>query len=332
MLNVAIIGLGIGAQHALAVIENEKCALLHLCDLDLKKAKKFQNTHGGGNVRLSSFDEIINDDAVDLISIASFDGDHYRHVISALEKNKHVFVEKPLCQNAPQLENIVKTFSRKNCGLTSNLVLRSSELFQYLKNLIQENSLGEIYSFEGDYLYGRLHKITQGWRKNIENYSVMEGGGIHMIDLMVTLTGQKPTTVIALKNKIVTRNTAFKHHDFHIALFHFASGLVGKITANFGCTHPHQHVVRIYGTKGSFIYDDQGARIYWHREEDSAPEPLPHKPKPEKKGLLIHHFIDMITHNNLKEPAQREFDLMSIVLGADQALTAQKPVIISYLT
>ena len=32
--------------------------------------------------------------------------------------------------------------------------------------------------------------------------------------------------------------------------FEFPSGLVGRVTANFGCVHPHQHVVRVFGTRG----------------------------------------------------------------------------------
>ena len=50
---------------------------------------------------------------------------------------------------------------------------------------------GRIYAFEGDYLYGRMFKITNGWRRNIPDYSVMTGGGIHLIDLFLWLTGEK---------------------------------------------------------------------------------------------------------------------------------------------
>jgi predicted dehydrogenase len=204
-------------------------------------------------------------------------------------------------------------------------------LYQYIKEIIGENKLGEIYAFDGDYLYGRVHKITDGWRKDVENYSVMEGGGIHMIDLMLWLTNQKPLTVTSQTNKIVTKNSAFRYHDFHSTIFSFQSGLVGRVTANFGCIHRHQHVVRIFGTKGTFIHDDMGARVHWSNAEDSQPEFIKKASKPNKKSELIDEFVDLILKKNFKCLAQREFDLMSVVLATDEAIGNDKPLTIEYL-
>jgi predicted dehydrogenase len=67
-------------------------------------------------------------------------------------------------------------------------VLRAAPLYLWLQQEVKRGSFGEIYAFNGDYLYGRLHKITMGWRKEVSNYSVMLGGGIHLVDLMVWLT------------------------------------------------------------------------------------------------------------------------------------------------
>ena len=73
-------------------------------------------------------------------------------------------------------------------------------------------------------------------------------GGIHMIDLMLFLTEQRPTTVSALGNKITTRNSAFKYKDFSIANYVFENGLIGKISSNFGCVHPHQRHKNIWNS------------------------------------------------------------------------------------
>src|SRR5437879_8574199 len=94
----------------------------------------------------------------------------------------------------------------------------------------------------------------------------MQGGGVHLVDLMLWLTGQRPRSVTAVGNRICTEGTAFHYHDYVSATFTFASGLVGRITANFGCVHRHQHVLRVFGTKGTFIYDDMGPRLYNSRD------------------------------------------------------------------
>src|SRR5205807_9291260 len=122
-----------------------------------------------------------------------------------------------------------------------------------------------------DYLYGRLQKITEGWRKNIENYSVIEGGGVHLIDLMLWLTGERPSFVWAAGNRISTKDTAFRYGDYAAATLQSPSGLVARITANFGCVHPHQHTMRIFGTKETFVYDDAGPRLRSNRDPDIMP-------------------------------------------------------------
>lgn len=329
-LNSAVIGLGIGAQHALGILENPSCHLLKIVDFDEEKINNFIRSHNLLDVQKSSFDDVVHDENIDFISIASFDNHHYEQVISSLNANKHVFVEKPLCQTKEQLKNIHKIFLKEECAISSNLLLRTAPLYQYIKEIISDNRLGKIYAFDGDYLYGRVHKITEGWRKDVENYSVMEGGGIHMIDLMLWLTDQRPLSVVSQTNKIATKNSAFRYHDFHSATFSFQDGLIGRITANFGCMHHHQHVIRIFGTKGTFIHDDMGARIHWSSDENSQPEFIKKAPKPHKKSELINEFVDLILKKNFRCLAQREFDLMSVVLAADEAIN-NKPLTIEYL-
>ena len=52
----------------------------------------------------TNFNEIVNDDEVNTIIIASNDKDHFYQVSSALMNNKHVFVEKPMCLSMEELK------------------------------------------------------------------------------------------------------------------------------------------------------------------------------------------------------------------------------------
>ena len=160
--------------------------------------------------------------------------------------------------------------------LASNLVLRAAPLYRFAREQASAGSLGKLYAFDGDYLYGRLHKVTDGWRGKVDNYSVMLGGGVHLVDLMLWIAGELPSRVVATGNRISTANTAFRYEDFVAATFEFPSGLVGRITANFGSVHAHQHVVRLFGTEATLIYDDAGARL--HRSRDSAAPPRAPRP------------------------------------------------------
>lgn len=345
-IGVAVVGLGIGAEHARAYLAAKNCELYWLYDLDVAKARSLVEKLGAG-MAAAKFEDILNDPAVDLVSICSFDDAHGREVITALNAGKHVFVEKPLCQSVAELRAIKKVWHEKSkIHLASNLVLRSSPLFLWLKEAISRGDLGDIYAIDGDYLYGRIHMITKGWRKDVENYSVMLGGGVHMVDLMLWLSGEKPVEVHAFGNRISTGDSAFRYNDFVAATYKFSSGLVGRITANFGSVHRHQYVLRIFGTKATFIYDDMGARLHTNRdpelsrdELESMPRPqvapakvLDFKVEPASKSELIPGFLSAIQNGeNNRAATQHEFDVISACLAADQSVADSKPVIIDYV-
>lgn len=330
-INCAVIGLGVGEQHARTILNHPHANLSAICDLDTEKAKNFLDRYQAKNTKIKLFEEILKDKTIGLVSIASFDDVHFEQVIKCLQNGKHVFVEKPLCQTQEQLKQIYTLWKKTNLALASNLLLRSAPLYMWLEKAITDGELGHIYTIDMDYLYGRIHKITEGWRANIDDYSIMAGGGIHLIDLMLKFLKQKPTRVQSCINKIATANTAFRYHDFHSSIFYFESGVIGRVTANFGCVHKHHHILRIFGTNATFIYDDMGARIHRNRNEEDKAEKIDLAPKPADKGCLLHDFINQISCGNYKKIAEHEFDLMSVVAASDSAINNNQMSDINYI-
>jgi predicted dehydrogenase len=159
----------------------------------------------------------------------------------------------------------------------------------------------------------------------------MLGGGVHLVDLMLGLTGQRPSAVSASGNRISTRGSRFGSHDFVAATYEFPSGLVGRITANFGSVHRHQHVVRVFGTSGTFIVDDAGARLHRDRDPAAVSTPVDLAPLPASKGVLIPEFVAGIRAG--ADPcaaAEHEFDVIAACIAADQALAIGKPIEVHY--
>jgi predicted dehydrogenase len=160
----------------------------------------------------------------------------------------------------------------------------------------------------------------------------MQGGAVHMVDLMIWLSGQRPTRVVAAGNGISTRNTAFRYCDFVSATYEFSSGLVGRITANFGCVHPHQHVLRVFGTRGTFVYDDAGARIHWSRDPETAATFVDFAPRPDSKAALVASLIEAIrTGASAGATLQGELDLISACVAADRALATETSTEVVYV-
>lgn len=330
-LNCAVIGLGVGEHHVRTLLDHPRAHLLGICDLNQEKTSEILKKFQLEKKLVKSFEEILNDSYINFVSIASFDDVHFEQVMACLKHGKHVFVEKPLCQTQKQLMQIYRLWKKNNLALSSNLVLRKSPLYSWLGDIISAGKLGDIYAVDMDYLYGRIYKITEGWRSSVIDYSVMAGGGIHLVDLMMKLTRKKPILVQSCSNKIATKNTLFKYHDFHASTFYFSDGVIARITANFACVHKHQHSVRVFGTKATFFHDDCGARIHWSRDENSLAELIDIPSKIMDKGCLLSTFIDNILKGEFKDQTMKEFDLMCAVSAADQAIYKnQHPINIQY--
>jgi predicted dehydrogenase len=332
-IGVAVIGLGIGEQHARAYLATAGCEVRWLYDLDRNRAKALIESLGVGEIA-PNYEAILQDREVDLVSIASFDDAHFNQVVAALKAGKHVFVEKPMCRSMAELREIKRAWDQqqRKLKLYSNLVLRAAPVYRYLKQQLDAGAWGQIYAFDGEYLYGRLERITQGWRKSVENYSVMLGGGVHLVDLMLWLTVERPMAVWAQGNNICTVGSAFRYLDFVTATMHFPSGLIGRITANFGCVHRHQHVVRIFGTRGTFLYDDQGPRIHRSCDPEVPALPLELATLPASKGDLIPDFVQAIlTDTDTQAQTQHEFDVIAVCAAADQALASGTRIEVKYI-
>ena len=332
-LGAGVIGLGVGEQHALTYAGLGGCDLRWLFDISEDQARAVQGRVGMGDIA-ESFEQILGDEETGLVSIATFDHLHFEEVMAAFGAGKNVFVEKPLCRTHEELAALKQAWETAGKPyLQSNLVLRQAPVYRWLEQALADGRLGKVYAFDGDYLYGRLEKITEGWRKDVPDYSVMEGGGVHLIDLMMWFLGERPTQVTTHGNRIATEGTDFRYDDFMASTFEFPSGAIGRITANFGCMHRHHHVIRVFGTEATFIYDDQGPRLHETRNEDGAAEMLDLETLPAHKGVLIPDFVDNILNSGDAEaPAEREFDLISVIAAADEALDASGPVEIGYVT
>lgn len=316
-----MVGLGVGAQHARAYAAAGRCELRWLCDRDVKRAEALAAELGQGQAT-ASFEEILGDPAVQAVSVASYDHHHAAQVIQLLDAGKHVLVEKPLGRTHAELEAIHAAWARHGgrIALACNLVLRAAPLYRWLRSHIEAGGLGRLYAWDGEYLYGRIERITEGWRKDVPNYSVMQGGAIHLVDLLLWLAGERPTEVQASGNRVCTEGTAFQHDDYRTALLRFPSGLVGRITANFGCVHRHQHVVRAFGTRGTFLHDDAGSRMHTSRDPTAAPQPVPHASLPPTKGDLVPWFLDAATGAlDIRADTRAFFDGVSVAAACDEA-------------
>jgi predicted dehydrogenase len=330
-LRAGIIGLGVGERHIAGYRRHSGCAVVAVADIDPVKREAARRNYPDLRVH-DTAEALLDDRGIDVVSIATYDEAHAAQVLHALAVGKHVFVEKPLCQTASELAMIQAALGRHpELRLSSNLILRRTPRFRALKARIESGEFGRLFHIEGDYNYGRIHKIIDGWRGRQGFYSVMLGGGVHLVDLMSWLAGERVAEVAAFGNRIATADTAFRFDDMVVAILRFESGLVGKIAANFACVFPHFHRLLVYGTAASFENGREHGRIWRSRDRDAAPIVVDDAYPGTEKGDLIPPFIDSILGRCEPLVSERDVcDAMAVCLAINDAAESGAVVKVAY--
>lgn len=331
-LRAGVIGLGVGEAHVTGYQAHGACDVVALCDFSAEKRAEVGGRHPDIELRESA-DEILDDPDIDIVSIASYDSYHYEQIIQAIDNDKHVFVEKPLCLSEDEARDIrLRLNDKPRLRLSSNLILRLCPRFVALKDRIERGELGELFQVEGDYHYGRLHKITQGWRGSIDFYSVVYGGAIHLVDLLLWLTGSRIVEVAAFGNQVASRGSQFRYNDTVAAVARFDNGMIGKVGVSYGCVQPHFHSLAIYGTKATFINSSPDGLLYESRDPNVPPEPVTEAYPGARKGDLIVSFVDAILRE--QQPIVSEDDVfrtMSVCLAIEKAVATGTTCQVTYI-
>ena len=332
MVNAGVIGLGVGEKHIDGYLQHPCCKVKMICDINKEKLIEVGRRYPEC-IQTISPSEVIEDPDIQIVSIASYDDAHAKQVIAAINAGKHVFVEKPLCLTKTEFKSIVDSLkTRPEIKLSSNLILRKTPRFIELKRRLKGGDLGSPYYLEGDYDYGRLHKITTGWRGEIPNYSIVHGGAIHLIDLIGWLVERRVTEVFAYGNKIATEQTNFKGNILVAALLKFEGNIIAKVTSNYASATPHSHRLCVYGTDGTFQQSLAGTIYTNSRDPGSPAESINDSYPGASKGDMLKSFINAtLNQGNADVLTQDVFDIMTVSLAIEESLITQKPVSVKYL-
>ncbi len=181
MKNFSILGLGhIGRVHQQAILDAPNAQLISVIDYNLPEdiSVKAYNT-------LESF--LTEDQETDVVVIATPNGLHREHAIRCLKGGKNILIEKPLALSFEDAKEILAVAHQKGLRVFSSMQLRFSPVVQYVKNLLENNSLGKVY----------MINIQCYWNRNRNYYKLrdwhgkddMDGGVLftqfsHFIDIL----------------------------------------------------------------------------------------------------------------------------------------------------
>jgi predicted dehydrogenase/threonine dehydrogenase-like Zn-dependent dehydrogenase len=213
---------------------------------------------------VSGADEVIGDEAANLIVIATRHSSHAGLAARALARGHHVFVEKPLALNDEQLDEVLDAAANANGQLIVGFNRRFSPLAMAAKDFFgsRQTPLSINYRVNAG-------RVPRGHWANDET----EGGGriigevCHFIDLIHFLTGSLTTRVYA--EAIASRNAEVNDEDSVFITLRLADGSNGSIAylAEGDSAMPKERV-EIFGGGKSFVIDDfQNSTAYENGRE-----------------------------------------------------------------
>lgn len=206
----------------------------------------------GFAVAVSSADEVLDDADTNLIVIGTRHDSHAELARKALERNKNVFVEKPLALNDDELDQVLQAVADSSGRLMVGFNRRFSPLAQRARAFFDsvDSPLSILYRVNA----GRIPK--EHWLQN-----AVEGGGrivgevCHFIDLMQFLTNSPPVSVFAESVSAKTDKTI--DADSVFITLRFADGSNGSIAyLSEGDKSLPKERVEIFGGSRSFVLDD----------------------------------------------------------------------------
>jgi predicted dehydrogenase len=149
----------------------------------------------------SSFEEILADQSVGIVHIATPNRFHFEMARAALRAGKHVMCEKPLAMNARESLELVKLAeqSRKAAGVTHNV--RFYPLCHEARERVRRGDLGTILHVTGSYAQDWLLDPTDyNWRVDAASAGPLRAVsdiGTHWLDLVQFISGDHVSTVCA---------------------------------------------------------------------------------------------------------------------------------------
>lgn len=224
-LNVSVCGIGGFAKnyHLPNLSKIEECRIYGIMTRDGGNAKKTALDYGA-SIATTSYNEIIYDQNVDVILITTRHNLHYEYVMKALKAGKWVFVEKPLCMNKEQMENIKDILDGSDCGLMVGYNRRFSPHTAIVKKKIKNrvNPLVINYIMNAGYI------PLDNWVHTEEGGGRIIGEACHVFDLFSYFTEEKP---ISVSVQSITPNTShITSRDNVVISIKYDKGSVATLT------------------------------------------------------------------------------------------------------
>jgi predicted dehydrogenase len=239
---VAVVGCGKwGIHHVRVARELLGDRLRFLCDLSKARLEHARAVAPFVSLTLD-LDDVLNDDDVKAVIIASGAETHYDIGKRCLEAGRHCLIEKPLTLRTDEALELIELAERRGLVLMVGHLLLYHPAVNRIRHEIFSGSIGQVL-----YLYSQ--RVNLGTIRREENafWSLAP----HDISMMLYLTDQTPLSVSAIGGKFISTNLP------DVVFFHleFEGGVLAH--GHVSWLDPHKtRKCTIVGSRRMIIFDD----------------------------------------------------------------------------
>lgn len=314
-LGVGILGTGwVSGEHIRAFEANPHTEVRAILSRDEARAAAKAEEHKLARCRAyQRLEDLLDDPAVQIVSICTPHHLHVRQGIAAAKAGKHLLLEKPVALDLEGLRALRDAVRQAGVKTVVSFVLRWNPLFETIRALLGEETIGRLFYAEVDYLHGIgpwYRQYEWNVKREIGGSSLLTGG-CHAVDGLRWFARQRPVEVFAYSNTSAHNPLNYEYDPNSVTLVKFEDGTLGKVASSVECVQPYVFNIVLLGDQGA-IRNNQVFSKRWvgQRGWATIPTVLPdsgdvtHHPFREE----VDHFVDCIltgreSHANLEDAA-----------------------------
>ncbi len=237
---------GIAHKLADAVRDFTAGAVVAVGSRDGGRAQEFARQHGIPR-SYAGYEQLVRDDEVEAVYVASPHSGHRDHALLAIEAGKHVLIEKALARNGAEVEEIFAAAAAKGVFVMEAMWTRHLPHIAWVREKIAAGAVGEIVTVTAD--HGQALDLPAEHR--LKNPDLAGGAildlGVYPVSFVVDLLGA-PSEVKALGRLTETGV------DGHVSMvLGYAGRTVAQVDTTLWTKTPT--VAVISGTEGSIEVD-----------------------------------------------------------------------------
>jgi predicted dehydrogenase len=150
MIRFGVIGAGRIAKTFSLAVNGIHETLYAIASRDLEKANQFKEEFGYQKA-YGSYEQLLDDELVDCVYIATPHALHFEQMKSCLEKGKHILCEKSFTLNHEQAKIIYDLAESKNLFVMEAMWTRFLPTIQEVQKLVKDDAIGDIFRIEASF-------------------------------------------------------------------------------------------------------------------------------------------------------------------------------------